>query len=670
MLQKPSRKSKARDHAKYLTTRLERWRQGNLTSLMDECQEIQKRLVKSRRQELESKEKAFCRLMLLGKVRQASKYINNDDCIKGVHKLSNDIKSALSLKHPKAEETHPDVMMPTTRPVPNPVMYEQITADVIVKSAKNLSGSGGPTAVDADIWKHFICSRSYGNHPHQLADAIAGMARRFCSEEIHFDMLREYTACRLVPLDKGADKSGKPGIRPIGIGEVLRRIIGKSVMTILKSDVQTAGGCLQTCTGLRSGIEAAIHACHDSWQEQTTECLLQVDAENAFNRLNRKVALNNIKQICPPIHRFLHNHYQQPSKLTLSDENSHDHLFSEEGCTQGDPAAMGFYSLGTKPLIDALSDCVDTGTCKQSWFADDSSAVGKLRAVRSWWERLITLGPKYGYYPKPSKTILILKDAALMSYAKSLFAGTGIKITCQGQRHLGAVIGDEESRNQYVSIKVAKWVKDLEDLAKIACYEPQIALSAYTKSICHRWTFVQRTIPHTSNLFQPLEEAIKDTLIPSILGRAVNDVEREILSLPVRYGGLGIANPVENSDREYSASKRVTRNLASLIVQQQNDLSFYDHEGTMEIIKDLKKEKETFLTSKYNRLMATVSDESLRRCLELNKDKGAGSWLTALPLKDLGYWLNKQEFRDAICLRYCWKIPNTPPFCGCGAKMK
>ena len=49
-------------------------------------------------------------------------------------------------------------------------------------------------------------------------------------------------------------------------------------------------------------------------------------------------------------------------------------------------------------------------------------------------------------------------------------------------------------------------------------------------------------------------------------------------------------------------------------------------------------------------------------------EKGASSWLSALPLKKLGYVINKQEFRDAICLRYGWKIPNTPIYCGCGQK--
>ena len=77
--------------------------------------------------------------------------------------------------------------------------------------------------------------------------------------------MQELTACRLIPLDKGVDKDGNPGIRPIGIGETLRRIVGKTVMGILKTDVQEAGGCLQTCTGIRSGIEAAVHATHKAW---------------------------------------------------------------------------------------------------------------------------------------------------------------------------------------------------------------------------------------------------------------------------------------------------------------------------------------------------------------------------------------------------------------------
>ena len=59
-------------------------------------------------------------------------------------------------------------------------------------------------------------------------------------------------------------------------------------------------------------------------------------------------------------------------------------------------------------------------------------------------------------------------------------------------------------------------------------------------------------------------------------------------------------------------------------------------------------------------------DEKLRRTLDLAQEKGSGAWLTALPIQSLGYTLNKQEFRDSVCLRYGWNIPNTPSFCQCG----
>ena len=81
MLQKPSKKSKAKDHAKYLASRLGKWARGELDNLLTECNEIQKRLLHKKAVKAESKMKSFCRLMLIGKVGQASKFINNNDCI-------------------------------------------------------------------------------------------------------------------------------------------------------------------------------------------------------------------------------------------------------------------------------------------------------------------------------------------------------------------------------------------------------------------------------------------------------------------------------------------------------------------------------------------------------------------------------------------------------------
>ena len=82
---------------------------------------------------------------------------------------------------------------------------------------------------------------------------------------------------------------------------------------------------------------------------------------------------------------------------------------------------------------------------------------------------------------------------------------------------------------EYVKNKVDKWVNDIEELAVIAKEEPQSALCSYTKAISHRWTYVQRTIPNISHLFAPLEEAIRDKFIPSLVGRSISDLESSTL---------------------------------------------------------------------------------------------------------------------------------------------
>ena len=353
--------------------------------------------------------------------------------------------------------------------------------------------------------------------------------------------------------------------------------------------------------------------------------------------------------------------------MIINDREKTDSIFSEEGSTQGAVNAMAMYAIGIRPLINALDEKTDSSKCQQVWYADDSSTAGHLCEIRKWWGILNQLGPKYGYYPNASKTILIVKNEELCMLANQIFDGTGIKITLTGERHLGAVIGSPEFRSEYVRNKVHKWIDDVKQLALIAKEEPQAAYSAYTKALSMRWCFVQRTIPDTKDYFIPLEEVIREELIPAIIGRTVTDIERKILSLPVRMGGMGIQNPVLTADIEFENSINITRNLTALIEQQETDLRNYDTENLKDEIAKMKTEKEKKLMAQLDDVKQSV-DNKLKRSLELAGEKGAGAWLSALPLHSLGYDLNKQEFRDGICLRYSWRIPNTPSFCGCGDK--
>ena len=94
--------------------------------------------------------------------------------------------------------------------------------------------------------------------------------------------------------------------------------------------------------------------------------------------------------------------------------------------------------------------------------------------MREWWEKLCQLGPAFGCYPNASKTVLMVKGLENMPCANSLFSQTGTKITTEGERYNGAVIGSDEFKIRYIS-KLQGWVEDVKELANIAEEEPQIA---------------------------------------------------------------------------------------------------------------------------------------------------------------------------------------------------
>ena len=102
-----------------------------------------------------------------------------------------------------------------------PVIYETIDAEMITKLAFSMKGTSGPSKFDANDWKRILATKSYASEGHDLSDAIARMARLLCTEDVNDpDSISAAMACRLTPLDKN------PGLRPIGIGEILRHLIG------------------------------------------------------------------------------------------------------------------------------------------------------------------------------------------------------------------------------------------------------------------------------------------------------------------------------------------------------------------------------------------------------------------------------------------------------------
>ena len=127
----------------------------------------------------------------------------------------------------------------------------------------------------------------------------------------------------------------------------IRIIVTAALIQNFRGKTQNATVRMQTCGGARCGVEAAAHTMSGLFDDSTTECIIFVDADRAFNRLNRQAALHNISVICPENSTFLKNVYKIPTPFYVKQQV----IMSREGTTQGDVAEMQMYSFATKPTV-------------------------------------------------------------------------------------------------------------------------------------------------------------------------------------------------------------------------------------------------------------------------------------------------------------------------------
>jgi len=169
---------------------------------------------------------------------------------------------------------------------------------------------------------------------------------------------------------------------------------------------------------------------------------------------------------------------------------------------------------------------------------------------------------------------LITKEQFLPK-ARELFEDTSVNITCQGRPYLGAPLGCDHFRDEFVRGKVAQWEDELSLLAHIAITQPHAAFVAFTHGMVHRFTYLCRTTPGIGSLLQPLEDIIQSKLIPAWTGRAApNCTERKLFAAPARLGGLGISILPDRASDEFSASIQISAPLKDLIDSQQPDYTW------------------------------------------------------------------------------------------------
>ena len=721
LLQKPHASCSSAAFSQHLSRRLLLWKAGKVSDLLEESMCIQTHLpdATERRQTVSSSKPGlsdtlFSRLVFSGKINSAMRYISQDGA-GGVLRIDDKISPAscqtvrdvLLSKHPPAAVPPQQALLDGAPGHINPIVFEQLTPKLIKDVGRRAKGAAGPSGLDAEAWKRMLtCFKQSSD---RLCAALSAVARCLCVEDLSETDLSAFTAARLIPLDK------KPGVRPIAVGEVVRRIVCKAIMKIIERDVLLVTAPRQVCVGVPSACEAAVHAMDGLFRQPDVEGILLVDASNAFNSLNRTAALHNIPRLCPALGRVFTNTYSKPVRLFVSGGGE---ILSEEGTCQGDPLAMAAYAVAMTPLIRQLDKaCPSTAQC---WYADDDGAADNLVSLRKYWDYLSRFGPGFGYFPNAIKTVLLTKPA-LSERAGQLFAGTGIDVRYDGCRYLGGALGQPEFCQAFMATMAEKWCWQLMLLSELAQTQPHAAYALFTKGLSSQWRYHIRVTECPPETFLVLDQLINEQLLPALTGHEFSSSgsQRTLFSLPAGLGGLALPVVSELVPDEYISSKNSTAPLRELIAakpeegvsSQPSAVSTGQSSGLQPAVSDPPINPSFSTLPDHTRLCPMVrpatntlspvvsavvschrrlQEERVRRrkhqrevvksleplvsreqqfLLSIAAEKGVSSWLTAEPSFSNGTVLNKSDFKDALCLRYGFSLDGLATACVCGADL-
>ena len=291
LLQKPSRKSKSKDHLTSLENRMKPWHAGEIMELLKEAETIQKDLrVSNTPSTIAEISKKFTRELRKGNINSAMKLLA-DNMKNDILPLNDQTLHQIKQNHPHGKDVHSEVLLPDIPEEIHPIKFHSIDAESVKKAILKTKGTAGPSGLDADGWKRILTSNQFGNSSNDLCKTFTEVIKKLCTTEDLSSSLETFLACRLISLDKN------PGLRPTGIGEVLQRIASKVGVSYIREDITPAVGSLQVCAGQEAGCESLVHAMREIYEDQSSEAVLLVDALNAFNTINRNAFLHNITMI-------------------------------------------------------------------------------------------------------------------------------------------------------------------------------------------------------------------------------------------------------------------------------------------------------------------------------------------------------------------------------------
>ena len=109
------------------------------------------------------------------------------------------------------------------------------------------------------------------------------------------------------------------GLRPIAVGNLLRRLTSKLVASDLAAKASAHLAPHQLGVGVRGGCEAIFHTVKKALEEDPDQWILQADFKNAFNLADRDATFLEVEERFPECLSWVLSSYQSPSLLQYGD---------------------------------------------------------------------------------------------------------------------------------------------------------------------------------------------------------------------------------------------------------------------------------------------------------------------------------------------------------------
>ena len=346
------------------------------------------------------------------------------------------------------------------------------------------------------------------------------------------------------------------GVRPIAIGEVLRRLVGKCLMSLVKEDAARYFWPTQAGVAVPGGVEAVVHASR-AWVERqppdSKVVALKLDFKNAFNTVSRQRLLDQCFAHFPTLSRWASFLYSSPSDLHFGSFP----VVSAAGVQQGDPLGPLLFAAALQPLTVELKGL---GLDLCTFYLDDGFLAGSIPAVAGALTHLQQHAATIGLELNLSKCDLICVGGTQATDLGDKFPAALLQApdgSCRLSNNfelLGAAIGDADFMGRHVLARVGAATDLLEALANLE--DPQVGLRLLRSCAGHaRLLHNMRCSPPSPQMTALVDfDARVRGCLASLTGLHLDRSQWRQATRPFGKAGLGLRAAAVDAPAAYLAS--------------------------------------------------------------------------------------------------------------------